>query len=58
MKKGLMAFFFCFFCDERYFPGHKRKGQVYRLEIIEEEEDLEMKGEGAEDSTPQVLQGD
>jgi len=29
----------CFFCDENYFPGHKCKAHVYRLEIVEEEEE-------------------
>ena len=28
----------CFFCDERYYLGHKCSSQVYRLEIIEGEE--------------------
>ena len=27
----------CFLCDEKYFPGHKCRAQVYRLEVIEEE---------------------
>jgi len=32
----------CFFYDEKYFPGHKCKGQVYRLEIMKEEEEREL----------------
>jgi len=28
----------CFFCDEKYYPGHKRRARVYRPEVIEEEE--------------------
>jgi len=42
----------CFFCDEKYYPGHKCAGQVYRLEVVEDggseeglEEDLEGSGE-------------
>jgi len=27
----------CFFCEEKYFPGHKFLAQVYRLKILEEE---------------------
>lgn len=34
-KKELRILFF--FCDERYFPRHKCKAQVYQLEIMEEE---------------------
>ena len=29
----------CFFCDEKYYPEHKCKAQVYRLEVLEEEEE-------------------
>jgi len=42
----------CFFCDEKYYPGHKCAGQVYRLDIVEDvgseegqEEDLDGSGE-------------
>jgi len=31
----------CFFCDAKYYPGHKCTGQVYRLEMVEEEEWME-----------------
>ena len=27
----------CFFCEEKYFPRHKCSTQVYKLEVIEEE---------------------
>jgi len=29
----------CFFCDEKFYPGHKCSGQVYRLEFMEKEEE-------------------
>jgi len=28
----------CFFCDEKYFPGHKCASQVYGLEVVDREE--------------------
>ena len=28
----------CFFCDAKYFPGHKCSSQVYRLEVVEGED--------------------
>ena len=45
----------CFFCDEKYYPGHKCNSQVYRLEFVEDE-DIEETGEGTEGSFPQGLQ--
>lgn len=42
----------CFFCDEKYFPGHKCKAHVYRLEIVEEEEEEEE----AEETEEQALE--
>jgi len=27
----------CFFCEEKYFSGHKCSAQVYGLKVIEEE---------------------
>ena len=38
----------CFFCDEKYFSGHKCSAQVYRLEILEEENSNDMEGEQEE----------
>jgi len=46
----------CFFCDERYFPGHKCNGQVYRLEIMEDGEWEEGQEEMREETTPPSLQ--
>ena len=43
----------CFFCDEKYYPGHKCNSQVYRLEFVEEEEEVEVQGEVTEDGLPQ-----
>ncbi|GJX58361.1 retrotransposon-related protein [Tanacetum coccineum] len=31
----------CFYCDQRYSPGHKCSGQVYSLEVIGESEEYE-----------------
>jgi len=31
------------FSDAKYYPGHKCKGQVYRLEVVEEDEWVEDK---------------
>ena len=43
----------CFFCDEKFFPGHKCNAQVYQLEILKEDseelgedEGLQEEGEG------------
>ena len=52
----------CFFCDEKFQPGHKCKAQVYRLEIIDgsddeevkEEEQLEGEQEDLEEEMPQI----
>jgi len=56
----------CFLCDGAYFPLHKCKAQVYRLEVVEEikddgeeelreaEEELEGDG-GAEQEEPLQL---
>lgn len=52
----------CFFCNEKFHPGHKCKAQVYRLEIMEdsddeefkEEERLEGEQEKLEEETPQI----
>ena len=30
----------CFYCDGRYFPGHKCASQVYGLEVVDTEEDI------------------
>ncbi|GJT68074.1 hypothetical protein Tco_1019554 [Tanacetum coccineum] len=35
-SKGL-----CFYCDQKYFPGHKCSGQVFLLEVIVDNEDQE-----------------
>ena len=48
----------CFFYDEKYYPSHKCKGQVYRLEVIEEEEEVEVQEDLLEDSTPHLLHGE
>lgn len=48
----------CFFCDEKYYPGHQCKGQVYSLEVMEEEEGMEMSEEGLEGSLSTLLQED
>jgi len=51
----------CFFCEEKYFPGHKCSAQVHRLEVIEEEgiqgeEGTEEVGEGMEGEETEVLE--
>jgi len=54
MKKGPTT---CvFFCDERYFPGHKCNGQVYRLEITKDGEWEKGQEEMREESVPPSLQ--
>jgi len=40
----------CFFCDEKYYPGHKCAGQVYRLEVVEEMDSTEGQEEGIEET--------
>jgi len=47
----------CFFCDEKYFPGHKCSSQVYRLEIVEGEEGEEEQ-EGLEKETVSIEEVD
>lgn len=42
----------CFLCDEKYFHGHKCKAWVYKLEILEEEE------EGTDEKDERVLNND
>ena len=42
----------CFFCDDKY---HTCKGQVYRLEIVEEEEWMEEQEERSDESTTPFL---
>nr|GEV00451.1 hypothetical protein [Tanacetum cinerariifolium] len=42
----------CFYCDQKYVPGHKCSGQLYSLEVIgeiqgmEEDEDMQLIEEG------------
>jgi len=40
----------CFFCDEKYYPGHKCASQVYGLEILEEMEGDGEQGNDAKES--------
>lgn len=40
----------CFFCDEKYFPGHKCKGPIYGPEIVEEEDGGEEINEVLDDN--------
>nr|GEX10554.1 integrase, catalytic region, zinc finger, CCHC-type, peptidase aspartic, catalytic [Tanacetum cinerariifolium] len=56
----------CFYCDHKYFPGHKCSGQLYSLEVVSENDiELIIEGEGEvfkdfveevvkTDSTPQI----
>jgi len=46
----------CFFCDERYYPGHKCAGQVYSLELVEEHNEEELQEGGEEEHNTPVLQ--
>jgi len=49
----------CFFCDEKYYPGHKCTSQVYRLEILEEENSNAQGDENEEAGEEQgEIQGD
>ncbi|GJU23444.1 putative alpha/beta hydrolase fold protein [Tanacetum coccineum] len=32
----------CFYCDQKYMPGHKCSGQMYSLEISSPEEDVDL----------------
>ncbi|GKB58354.1 reverse transcriptase [Tanacetum coccineum] len=34
----------CFYCDQRYSPGHKCSGQVHSLEVIRESKEYEEEG--------------
>ncbi|GJX94119.1 hypothetical protein Tco_0348705 [Tanacetum coccineum] len=35
----------CFYCEQKYFPGHKCSGQLYYLEIVSEnQEELVIEG--------------
>jgi len=46
----------CFFCDEKYYPGHKCAGQVYSLELIEECDGVEGQEENMEGSGASLAQ--
>jgi len=45
----------CFFCDEKYYPGYKCNGQVYKLEIMEEGEGIEDQEEVLGEGMPSLL---
>ena len=46
----------CFFCDEKYYLGHKCAGQVYSLELVEESGCEEGQEEGMKDYGSPLLQ--
>jgi len=46
----------CFFCDEKYYPGHKCAGQVYSLELVEEHSGEEGQERNEEDCGSSMLQ--
>jgi len=48
----------CFFYDEKYYPGHKCAGQVYRLDMVEEMVCEEGQEEGIEDSVGPLIRED
>ncbi|GJT06736.1 hypothetical protein Tco_0841198 [Tanacetum coccineum] len=48
----------CFYCDQKYFPGHKCSGQLYSLEVVSEDHDelvTEGNNETFEDCVEEVV---